>query len=352
MRLNPPGAPAARPRRRAATAAALAAVTATLAAVAACAPPSSSTSTSASGSAGGAVSAAGATSAQALGGMDALVAAANKEGTLNVIALPPDWANYGEIITAFKAKYGDQGRRRPSPTPAARTRSTPRTQLKGSRPRPDVFDLGQSVALAQHRHVRAVQGRRPGPTSPTTLKDADRRLGQRLRRLHVDRLRPPRCPRPTTVADLLKPEYKGKVALNGDPTQAGAAFSGVHHGVARQRRLGRRHRPGRRLLQEAQGGRQLPAGRPDAGDDRVRADPGRHRLGLPERRAGQDAQDRTSTGRSSCRRTPSSAATTSRRSTRTPRTRPPPGCGRSTSTATRARTCGSRAAPARSAPTR
>ncbi|MCV4639666.1 ABC transporter substrate-binding protein, partial [Escherichia coli] len=27
--------------------------------------------------------------------------------------------------------------------------------------------------------------------------------------------------------DLLKPEYRGKVALNGDPTQAGAAFSGV-----------------------------------------------------------------------------------------------------------------------------
>jgi putative spermidine/putrescine transport system substrate-binding protein len=29
------------------------------------------------------------------------------------------------------------------------------------------------------------------------------------------------------VNDLLKPEYKGKIALNGDPTQAGAAFSGV-----------------------------------------------------------------------------------------------------------------------------
>src|SRR3569833_927090 len=29
------------------------------------------------------------------------------------------------------------------------------------------------------------------------------------------------------INDLLKPEYKGKVALNGDPTQAGAAFSGV-----------------------------------------------------------------------------------------------------------------------------
>ena len=36
--------------------------------------------------------------------MDALVAAANKEGALNVIALPPDWANNGAIIDAFKKK--------------------------------------------------------------------------------------------------------------------------------------------------------------------------------------------------------------------------------------------------------
>src|ERR1700712_3940824 len=40
------------------------------------------------------------------GGMSALVKAAKKEGTLNVIALPPAWANYGNIIQAFKHKYG------------------------------------------------------------------------------------------------------------------------------------------------------------------------------------------------------------------------------------------------------
>jgi putative spermidine/putrescine transport system substrate-binding protein len=36
-----------------------------------------------------------------------------------------------------------------------------------------------------------------------------------------------KVPAPAAVADLLKADYKGKVALNGDPTQAGAAFSGV-----------------------------------------------------------------------------------------------------------------------------
>ena len=38
--------------------------------------------------------------------MSKLVAAAKKEGTLNVIALPPTWANYGNIIKTFTAKYG------------------------------------------------------------------------------------------------------------------------------------------------------------------------------------------------------------------------------------------------------
>jgi putative spermidine/putrescine transport system substrate-binding protein len=36
-----------------------------------------------------------------------------------------------------------------------------------------------------------------------------------------------KVPPPKTVADLLKPAYKGKVALNGDPTKAGAGFNGV-----------------------------------------------------------------------------------------------------------------------------
>jgi putative spermidine/putrescine transport system substrate-binding protein len=36
-----------------------------------------------------------------------------------------------------------------------------------------------------------------------------------------------KVPAPTSIADLLKGEYKGKVALNGDPTKAGAAFAGV-----------------------------------------------------------------------------------------------------------------------------
>jgi putative spermidine/putrescine transport system substrate-binding protein len=76
---------------------------ATSLAIAACSPPADD-DTGTSGS--GVDKAKTATSAADLGGMDALVAAAKKEGTLNVIALPPDWANYGAIISAFGTKYG------------------------------------------------------------------------------------------------------------------------------------------------------------------------------------------------------------------------------------------------------
>src|SRR4051794_29318252 len=111
--------------------------------VAACAPPSDDTSSSDSGG----KSAASATSAADVGGMDALVAAAKKEGTLNVIALPPDWANYGEIIKAFTAKYGIKVSSA-QPDGSSQDEINAVNQLKGSGRAPDVLDVGMAVALA------------------------------------------------------------------------------------------------------------------------------------------------------------------------------------------------------------
>ena len=79
--------------------------------------------------------------------MDALVAAAKKEGELNVIALPPDWANYGAIIKAFSDKYGIKVNSA-QPDAASQDEINAANQQKGKSTAPDVFDLGQSVALA------------------------------------------------------------------------------------------------------------------------------------------------------------------------------------------------------------
>ncbi|MGI3780539.1 MAG: ABC transporter substrate-binding protein [Janthinobacterium lividum] len=186
-----------------------------------CAPPAPSSS--ASGSAG---SAAGTwTSAQAAGGMDALVAAAKQEGTLNVIALPPDWANYGQVISAFTAKYGikvDSAQ----PDAASQDEINAADQQKGTTRAPDVFDLGQSVALANLSKFAPYEVS-TWSTIPDQLKDPSGTWVNDYGGYMSIGYNTAKVPAPTGVKDLLKPEYKGKVALNGDPTQAGAAFSGV-----------------------------------------------------------------------------------------------------------------------------
>jgi putative spermidine/putrescine transport system substrate-binding protein len=195
-----------------------------LAAVSACAPPTSSTSTS-TGSGGG-VSAAAATSAQALGGMEALAAAATKEGALNVIALPPDWANYGAILDAFKKKYPQIKVTSAQPDATSKDEINAANTLKGQPTAPDVFDVGQAVANSNSAMFAPYKVATFADV-PDNLKDPNGLWVNDYGGYMSIGYNAKVVPAPATVADLLKPEYKGKVALNGDPTAAGAAFGGV-----------------------------------------------------------------------------------------------------------------------------
>ena len=112
-------------------------------AAAACAAPEEETDTTTEGG----VDAATATSAEDFGSMDDLVKAAQDEGELNVIALPPDWANYGEMISTFEEKY-DIEVNSDQPDAASQDEINAANDLAGTDRAPDVFDLGQSVALA------------------------------------------------------------------------------------------------------------------------------------------------------------------------------------------------------------
>ena len=130
------------------------------------------------------------------------------------------------------------------------------------------------------------------------------------------------------------PSTAGEVALNGDPTQSAAAFAGGLGGGAGQRRLAGGHRPGRRVWGElAKSGNLL----------KIDPTPATIQSGQTPIVLDWDYLNVTETeknkanfdGRSRCRRTGSSRSTTPRRSTRTPRTPRPRGCGRSSSTPTR-----------------
>ncbi|SNR44088.1 ABC transporter substrate-binding protein [Blastococcus mobilis] len=181
------------------------------------------------GSSGGSGSdAASATSAEDLGGMDALVEAAQEEGTLNVIALPPDWANYGEMLETFSEKY-DIEINSASPDGSSQDELNAVQSQKGQDRAPDVLDLGTAFARqAQAQDLLAPYQVETWDDIPENQKDPEGHwyndYGGFIS-IGCNATVVAECP--TTFADLLDPQYAGQVALNGDPTQAAAAFSGV-----------------------------------------------------------------------------------------------------------------------------
>ncbi|CAB4964003.1 unannotated protein [freshwater metagenome] len=195
--------------------------TATLMSVAACAAPEQENDTTTESG----VDAAAATSAEDFGGMDELVQAAQDEGELNVIALPPDWANYGEVISTFEEKY-DIEVNSAQPDAASQDEINAANELAGTDRAPDVFDLGQSVALANTDMFAPYQVA-TWDDIPEEFKDPDGAWVNDYGGYMSIGYDSAVVPEVTSLADLLGPEFKGKVALNGDPTQAGAAFSGV-----------------------------------------------------------------------------------------------------------------------------
>ncbi|MEU0389606.1 ABC transporter substrate-binding protein [Streptomyces chartreusis] len=173
--------------------------------------------------------AATATSAADFGGMDKLIAAAKKEGTLHAIALPRDWANYGALIDGFTKKYGIKIQVE-SPDGSSQDEINAVTSRKGQNRAPDVLDLGSSFAVsAAQQGLLAPYKVASFAEIPAGQKDAQARwyndYGGYIS-IGCDAKRVKTCP--TTFADLLKPQYKGQVALNGNPTQSGSAFGGVY----------------------------------------------------------------------------------------------------------------------------
>ena len=161
-----------------------------------------------------------------MGGIDALTAAAKAEGTLNVIGLPPDWANYGAIIDAFQTKYGLKVvSGQPDATSADEIAAA--TDKKGTGTAPDVFDLDRSVAIGSADRFAPYRVANWADI-PGKIKDAKGAawygdyVGFMSVGCDTSRVLPP-----AKVADLLLPKFRGIVALNGDPTTSLSAFHGV-----------------------------------------------------------------------------------------------------------------------------
>jgi putative spermidine/putrescine transport system substrate-binding protein len=167
-----------------------------------------------------------ATSAEQGGGLEKLIAAAKAEGKLNVITLPRDWANYGELLDTFSKKYGIQIASA-NPQGTSQDEITAVKRLGKQDRAPDVLDLGQSFA-EPNKGLFAPYQVSTWSDIPAENKDSvgawvNDYGGYISIGCNADLVAT--CP--ATFAELTQPQYKGKVALNGDPTKAAAAFSGV-----------------------------------------------------------------------------------------------------------------------------
>jgi putative spermidine/putrescine transport system substrate-binding protein len=190
---------------------------------------SSSSSSSGGSGSGSGTSAATATSAASFGGMSALVAAAKKEGQLNVITLPANWANYGTIMADFTKKYGIKINDA-NPDGSSQDEINAVNQLKGQSRGPDVLDMGTAFAVkADQQGILAPYQVASWASIPASSKATDATYyadygGYVAIGYNSAKVKTP----PTSFKDLLGPAYKNQVAINGNPTQAGAAFAAVY----------------------------------------------------------------------------------------------------------------------------
>jgi putative spermidine/putrescine transport system substrate-binding protein len=194
--------------------------------IAACGSSSKSTNASGSSSSASTVNDSTATSLQSAGGMSALVAAAKKEGKLNVITLPADWANYGTQMKEFTAEYGIKIHDAiPDGSSAQEIQAI--ESGRGRASAPDVVDVGESFAV-QDAALWAPYKVATWGNIPTANKASNGdwyndyggyvSFGCNLKIVKT-------CP--TTWAQLESSQYKKDVALNGVPGQAGAATGAV-----------------------------------------------------------------------------------------------------------------------------
>jgi putative spermidine/putrescine transport system substrate-binding protein len=169
-------------------------------------------------------------SATAAGGMDALVAAAKAEGQLTTIALPHDWCDYGDLLTGFKAKYGlTINELNPDGGSADEVEAIKANKDNKGPQAPDVIDVGLSFGPSSKTDGLITPYKvATWSTIPDSAKDADGAwygdyYGVLTLEVNSDAVKNP----PKDWADLANADYKGQVALAGDPRKSNQAIFGV-----------------------------------------------------------------------------------------------------------------------------
>jgi putative spermidine/putrescine transport system substrate-binding protein len=160
-----------------------------------------------------------------------LIKAAKAEGTLTTIALPHDWCNYGEAINGFKAKYGLQvNELNPDGGSGDEIEAIKANKDNKGPQAPDVIDVGYGFGpqLVDEKLVQPYKVA-TWDSIPADAKDPNGNwfgdyYGVLAFEVNKDAVKNV----PQVWADLLKPEYKGQVALAGDPRASAQAQMSVY----------------------------------------------------------------------------------------------------------------------------
>jgi len=161
----------------------------------------------------------------------ALIAAAQAEGTLTTIALPHDWCNYGETIETFKSKYQlDINELDPNAGSGDEIEAIKANKDNPGPQAPDVIDVGLSFGpSAKEEGLLAPYKVATWDTIPDDAKDSEGYWwGDYYGVLSFEVNTAVVANVPQDWADLLKPEYKGQVALAGDPRTSNQAIQSVY----------------------------------------------------------------------------------------------------------------------------
>jgi len=162
--------------------------------------------------------------------LNELIALAQEEGTLNVIALPHDWCNYGQLIEGFKTKYNIEVNELDPGAGSGEELEAIRANKDNPGPQaPDVIDVGLAFG-SEAKDEGLIQPYKVSTWDeiPTGAKDPDGYwygdyYGVLSFSVNTSEVTIP----PAEYADLLKPEYNGQVALPGDPLTSNAAALSV-----------------------------------------------------------------------------------------------------------------------------
>jgi len=166
-----------------------------------------------------------------------LVAACQKEGMLTIIATPANWANYGEIFADFQATVGT-GVKLNSLNPNAGSgdelAAIEANKANSGPQAPDIVDVGyafgdQGVKAGDYQPYKGTYwSKLPATTLGIPTYDPNGMwvigyYGIMVIETNTAVVQNP----PKNWSDLLKPDYKGQVALSGPPTTSNQAIMSI-----------------------------------------------------------------------------------------------------------------------------